>query len=190
VLESLNVNSCGCEGTSIVSKTILETERLALRRLEMNDLEALHALYSDEETRQYFPEKTLRFDQTKQELEWFLNGHPSHAELGLWATIHKPTGRFIGRCGLLPWTIEERPEVEIAYLLDKAVWNQGLATEVARAILEYGFRHLNLSRLICLIDPENSASRRVAEKIGMELERKVDGIDGDGFPTLIYAISK
>ncbi len=173
-----------------MSNTILETQRLVLRRLKMDDLEALFALYSDEETRQYFPEKTLNLEQTKLELEWFLNGHPSYPELGLWATIYKPTGGFIGRCGLLPWTIESSHEVEVSYLIDKAFWGQGLATEAARAILEYGFGDLNLSRLICLIDPENIASKRVAEKIGMRLERKVDGIDGDDFPTLIYAISK
>jgi len=49
---------------------------------------------------------------------------------------------------------------------------------------------LNLTRLICLIDPENIASQRVAERIGMTLERKVDGIDGDNYPTLIYSINK
>jgi RimJ/RimL family protein N-acetyltransferase len=49
---------------------------------------------------------------------------------------------------------------------------------------------LNLPRLICLIDPENIASQCVAQKIGMSLEKRVDGIAGDNFPTLIYSISK
>ena len=80
--------------------------------------------------------------------------------------------------------------MEIAYLIDKAFWGQGLATEAAAGILDYAFEKLNLSRLICLIDPENIASRRVAEKISMTLERKADGIDGDNFPTLIYFIQK
>jgi len=156
----------------------------------MDDLDELFALYRDPEIRKYFPEGVLNFEQTKEELEWFLNGHPKHPELGLWATVHKETGKFIGRCGLLPWTIEGQDEVEIAYLIDKAFWGQGLATEAAAGILDYAFEKLNLSRLICLIDPENIASRRVAEKIGMTLERKVDGIDGDNFPTLIYSILK
>jgi RimJ/RimL family protein N-acetyltransferase len=56
--------------------------------------------------------------------------------------------------------------------------------------LKYGFEKLNLSRLICLTDPENIASQRVAKRIGMTLERKVDGIAGDNFPTLIYSINK
>ncbi len=172
---------------------ILETERLLIRRLVMDDLSALAALYSDRDVRKFFPEGdhgVLSYEETKEELEWFLNGHPKYPELGLWATIHKPTGKFIGRCGLLPWTIDGREEVEIAYLLDKRFWGQGLATEAAQAILKYGFEKLHLSRLICLIDPDNLASRNVAEKIGMTVEKEVDGIAGDNFPTVIYSISK
>jgi ribosomal-protein-alanine N-acetyltransferase len=110
--------------------------------------------------------------------------------MGLWATIFKETGRFIGRCGLLPWTIDGQLEVEVAYTLAQEYWGLGLATEAARGIRDYGFERLGLSRLICLIDPANQASRRVAEKIGMRLEKEVDGIDGDGIPTLIYAIDQ
>src|SRR5215216_2228840 len=169
---------------------ILETNRLLLRHLVADDLDNLFTLYSDPEIRRYFPEGVLTFEETKEELEWFLNGHPRHPKLGLWATIHKETGKFIGRCGLLPWEIEGKLEIEIAYLLDKSFWHQGLATEAAQGIMEYGFEKLNLSRLICLIDPENVASQRVAQRIGMTLEKKVDGIAGDNFPTLIYSISK
>ena len=169
---------------------ILETNRLILRHLVMDDLDELFALYLDPEIRQYFPEGVLNLKETKEELEWHMNGHPRHPELGLWATIHKETGKFIGRCGLLPWEIDDRLEVEIAYLLDKSFWHQGLATEAAQGILKYGFEKLNLFRLICLIDPENIPSQRVAERIGMTVERKVDGIAGDNFPTLIYSINR
>jgi RimJ/RimL family protein N-acetyltransferase len=169
---------------------ILETNRLFLRRLLMDDLDDLYALYSDPEIRKYFPEGVLSRGETKEELEWYLNGHPEYPQLGLWATIHKETGRFIGRCGLLPWEIDGRLEFEIAYLLDKAFWHQGLATEAARGILQYGFQKLNAARLICLMHPENLASQRVAKRIGMTLERKVEGIAGDNFPTLLYSINK
>jgi len=156
----------------------------------MDDLDNLFALYRDPEIRKYFPEGILNYDDTKEELEWHMNGHPRHPELGLWATVYKETDRFIGRCGLLPWDIDGKLEIEIAYLLDKKFWHQGLATEAANGIMKYAFEKLTLSRLICLIDPDNIASQRVAERIGMSLERKVDGIDGDNFPTLIYAIEK
>ncbi len=169
---------------------ILETDRLLLRRLVMDDLDALYKLYSDPDVRRYFPEGVLDHKETQEELEWFLNGHPKHPELGLWATIQKSSGKFIGRCGLLPWTIEGRHEVEIAYLLDKEFWGQGFASEGALAIRDYAFKKLGLQRLVCLIDPKNIASQKVAEKIGMTLEKQVDGIDGDNYPTLIYAINK
>jgi RimJ/RimL family protein N-acetyltransferase len=169
---------------------ILETPRLLLRHLTMDDLPELYALYQDPEIRRYFPEGVLSYEDTREELEWFLNGHPQYPELGLWATIYKETGKFIGRCGLLPWEIGGKLEIEIAYLLDKNFWHQGLATEAANAIMTYAFEKLNLTRLICLIDPENIASQNVAQRIGMKLERSVDGIAGDNFPTLIYAIEK
>jgi ribosomal-protein-alanine N-acetyltransferase len=163
---------------------ILESERLTFRRLVPDDLDDLAALYRDEEIRRYFPEGTLTYEETREELEWFLNGHPEHPELGLWATIHKPDGRFIGRCGLLPWTIDGQYEVEVAYLLAKEYWGLGLGTEAARAILNYGFERLGLPRLVCLIYPENVASRKVAARIGMALEREAEDEFGR---YLIYA---
>jgi ribosomal-protein-alanine N-acetyltransferase len=166
---------------------ILETRRLVLRRLESSDLDSLSALYGDPEVRRYFPEGTLTREETRAELEWFLDGHPEDPDLGLWATIHKETERFIGRCGLLPWTIDERREVEVAYLLARDYWGQGLGTEAARAILDYGFEQLDLSRLICLIDSDNLASIKVAERIGMTFER--EGSDDQG-PFLLYSRSK
>lgn len=165
---------------------ILETERLLLRHLEMGDLDDLYALYRDPEMRRYFPEGVLSYEATKEELEWFLNGHPAHPELGLWATIHKADKRFIGRCGLLPWTIDGQDEVEIAYLIDKAYWRQGLASEAALAIRDYGFNTLHLPRLICLIDKENVASINTARKIGMSFEK--EGEDEMG-PFQLYAVA-
>jgi RimJ/RimL family protein N-acetyltransferase len=163
---------------------ILETDRLILRHLERDDLEGLYALYRDPEIRRYFPEGTLSRDETREELEWFLDGHPEHPELGLWATIHKESGEFIGRCGLLPWTIDERPEVEVAYLLAREFWGQGLATEAARAIVGHAFERLEVTRLVCLIDPANLASIRVAERIGMTFEKQLEDESG---PFLLYS---
>jgi ribosomal-protein-alanine N-acetyltransferase len=166
--------------------TILTTERLLLRRLLPGDLDALFTLYRDPEMRRFYPEGTLTYEETKEELEWFLNGHPHHPELGLWATVLKETGEFIGRCGLLPWTIDNEGEVEVAYMIDKEHWGKGLGTEAAQGILEYGFGTLGLSRLICLIDKDNGASIRVAEKIGMEFEK--EGEDEKG-PFHLYSRS-
>jgi ribosomal-protein-alanine N-acetyltransferase len=164
---------------------ILETERLLLRHLEMGDLDDLFALYSDPEMVRFIPDSPETLAETREQLEWHLNGHPRHPELGLWATIYKENGRFVGRCGLLPWQIDGRSEVEVAYMIDKAFWGQGLGTEAAQAILAYAQEKLGLTRLVCLIDHEHVASMRVAEKMGMAFEK--EGEDEIG-PFLLYAI--
>jgi RimJ/RimL family protein N-acetyltransferase len=166
---------------------ILETERLIIRHFEPGDLASLFVLYRDPDMRRYFPEGTLTIEKTQEELEWYLNGHPEHPELGLWATIHKETGQFIGRCGLLPWKIDGQEEIEIAYMIAKDYWAQGLGTEAALGIRDYAFEQLRLTRLICLIDEQNRASIRVAEKIGMSYEK--EGQDELG-PFHLYALHR
>jgi ribosomal-protein-alanine N-acetyltransferase len=150
---------------------ILSTERLELRHLENGDLEALYELYRDPEIRKYYPDGTRTYEETKQELQLFLNGHPRRPELGLWATVERRTGQFLGRCGLLPWHIEGRDEVEIAFLIRKDRWREGLATEAARGIMTYAVETLGLRRLVCLVLPGNEASAGVAGKVGMVFER-------------------
>ena len=151
---------------------ILQTRRLILRHLDMGDLDALYRLYRDPQIRAHFLDGTRTFAETREELEWFLPGNHAPPELGLWATIERDTGAFLGRCGLLPWTIDGQPEVELAYLIDKSRWGEGLATEAARGIIEHARIELHLKRLICLIMPGNAASIAVATKVGMALERE------------------
>lgn len=166
---------------------IFETKRLLLRHLVLSDLDDLFALYSDLDVVRYIPDAPRTLEEAREELEWFTNGHPRFPNLGLWATIYKETGQFIGRCGLLPWTIDGKDEVEIAFALSKAYWGQGLATEVAQALVQYGFEHLRVSRLICVIDHDNKASINVATRIGMTFEKV--GEDDKG-PFLVYAMNR
>lgn len=166
---------------------VLETNRLLLRHPVIGDLDALWALYCDPEITKYIPDAPRSREEAKEELEWHMHGHPKYPELGLWATIYRETGTFIGRCGLLPWTIDGQNEVEVAYAIARDYWGQGLGIEAAQGILQYGFDKLNLSRLICMIDPENIASQKVAEKIGMSFEK--EGHDEMG-SFLIYSMNK
>jgi len=166
---------------------VLETARLILRRLTTDDLDHLFTLYHSPEVRKYYSEGIPSYEETRQELEWMINTCYAKYGFGMWATIHKPTGKFIGRCGLTPMDIEGHEEIEVGYMLAKEYWGQGLATEAAQAIMQYGFEYAGLARLICVINPGNQASSRVALKIGMALE--IDG-DVNGEPTLLYAIQK
>lgn len=175
---------------STSSPVILESERLRFQRPVMDEVDAYYTLYSDKETRQYFPDGTdgtLTYEETKEEVEWFLNGHPRHPELGLWSTYLKDSNEFIGRCGLLPWTLEGQDEVEVAYLIDKRYWRQGLGTEAALAIRNYAFEQLGLTRLVCMIDPNNEASQKVAQHLGMTLEKAMEDETG---PFLLYSMEK
>jgi RimJ/RimL family protein N-acetyltransferase len=166
---------------------VLETKRLLLRRFVEGDLDALFTFYSDPNVTRYIPDAPKTRAETSEELEWFMNGHPKFPELGLWATIYKETGAFIGRCGLLPWMIDEQNEVEVAFALSKEYWGKGLATEAAHGIVQHGFEDLKLSRLVCLIDQDNQASIKVATKIGMTFEK--EGRDEVG-PFLLYSMRK
>ncbi len=163
---------------------ILETPRLILRRLTLDDLDALAELYRDPAVRRFFPEGTLTRAETLEELEWIIDVYYGRYGYGLWATILKETGELIGRCGLLPWTLEGRFEVEVAYALARAYWGRGLATEAAQGIVDYAINELHMTRLICLIDADNAASQNVARKLGMTFEKEI--CDDKG-PALMYA---
>jgi RimJ/RimL family protein N-acetyltransferase len=75
------------------------------------------------------------------------------------------------RCGLLPWHIQREYEVELAYMIRKDRWREGLATEAAQGIIQHAREALGLRRLVCLVMPGNDASVGVAEKVGMSFER-------------------
>ena len=169
-------------------RIVIETDRLILRPLTMSDLDALAALYADPEVRRYFPDGVRTHEETRGELQWIIDVYYGKYGYGLWATILKDTGDFIGRCGLLPWEIDGRTEVEVAYLLDKRHWRRGLATEAAAAIVDFAFATLPVERLICMVDPENAASRGVAVKVGMTMLWD-DYVDEYG-PAHVYAIQR
>jgi ribosomal-protein-alanine N-acetyltransferase len=177
-----------------------------LRSLTRDDLDDLAAIYADPEVRAFFPEGGLTRDETLEEIEWFIDVYEARYGFTLWATIHRPTGALIGRCGLLPWRVvasgpgtlvldhaDERPvdgatyEVEVAYLLARPFWGQGLGTEVARSLVDHAFGRLDVPRLICLVDPGNERSLKVAEHAGFTVSGSVE-VEGETFP--LYAVTR
>ncbi len=164
-----------------------ETDRLIFRNLALSDLDELFELYRDPEIRRYFPDGTRSREETIRELEWFVQGDPDHPDLGLWACIEKESGEFVGRSGLLPWTINDKPEVEIAYMIAKRYWRQGLGSEAALGLVRYGFDVLNLDSLIALTDPAHEASIRTARRAGLtfDFETMMEGL-----PTHVYRIDR
>jgi ribosomal-protein-alanine N-acetyltransferase len=164
----------------------LETERLVLRAFTEDDVDGIHAVLGDAETMRYYPAPFTR-EKSRQWVEWNLANYREHGH-GLWVLESKETGRLVGDCGLTPQTVEGRPEVEIGWHVHRALQRQGLATEAARACCRHAFEELGMSRLISLIRPENLPSRRVAEKLGMTVEKEVPHGPGSGWPHLVYTL--
>ena len=150
----------------------LDTLRLRLRPFTLHDHEAHASIYSDPAVMQYMPRGPLTLAAARQAsfavLRQFMAHWDRHA-FGVWAITEKTTGTLLGQCGLR--FLPELQEVEVLYLLARAHWGQGLASEAAGAALAYGFDQANLERIIALTKPENTASRRVMEKLGMQYEK-------------------
>jgi [ribosomal protein S5]-alanine N-acetyltransferase len=87
----------------------------------------------------------------------------------LWPLVYRANQKLIGFCGLDH--LWEGPEIEIGYWLAHAYWGNGLATEAAQAVLDYGFGKLGLQRIVAVAHPENRASLRVLHKLEMTFER-------------------
>jgi ribosomal-protein-alanine N-acetyltransferase len=145
----------------------IETARLRLRPFTMNDLGALHQqIYSDAEVMRYLPGGQPRsMDQTEVVLREFV-AHKNRHGYTIDAVTDKRSGQLIGMCGL--FMLKEDGAVEIAYALGQPFWGQGYTTEAALAVLRCGFESVGLGKIIALAVPENIASQRVMQKIGMQ----------------------
>jgi len=154
---------------------VLETQRLVLREFQFEDLDALAAILCDRATMRYYP---VSFDKAAV-ADWIQRNRTRYANdgHGLWAMILKSTRELIGDCGLVRQSVDAVDEIEIGYHVRRDLWNQGYASEAARACRDYGFANLEVDRLISLIRPENLASRRVAEKNGMTIWKEVTKVD-------------
>lgn len=154
---------------------ICETERLILRKLVPEDGIALHKIYQDPGVLRYISGANVgTIEEEQARVHKHIRDYYTRHGHGLWATILKETGTLIGRCGILTWEIEGKTELEIAYLIGKAHWGRGYASEAAQAIRDYAFNHKSVDRVISLIHPENIASQKVAEKNGMTLIRSIE----------------
>ena len=156
---------------------VIETPRLILRNLTLEDTEALTAIYADPIVMKFITDPLSRLE-TKQKIEILIKRYEQHNySFGLWATIYKLNNQLIGRCGIKPLS-DKCSELEMAYLLAKEYWGIGLATEAAIAMRNYGFEKLGCDRLIALIDHDNIASQKVALKTGSTYEQDVQ-MDGE-----------
>ena len=151
---------------------VCETGRLILRRFTMDDLPPLVALHSDSEVSRFLGGVKTPEQSRQRLLEWIAE----YGQYGFskWAVVLRSTGEFIGRCGLSLEKFDDLSDWELGWTFARAHWGHGYATEAAAAARDHCFSKLNLKRLISLIRPGNSASIRVAERLGMSYQRLVE----------------
>jgi ribosomal-protein-alanine N-acetyltransferase len=163
----------------------VETERLLLRQFTIDDLDDLYFIYSHPDLSKYLSnEQPLRLDQTRAAINSIIESWQQH-KFGVWAVVYKKHRKLIGHCGLK--FLENTPEVQIGYLLLKDYWRRGLGTEAAAAVLKYGFDVVKLERIVAIAKPENIASRRVMEKVGMKYEKDAYFYEND---VVYYSLSR
>jgi len=151
---------------------VTETSRLILRYFTADDLDELAAILGDHQVMRYSIGGIKTRSQTQDFLNWILSNYEKYG-FGLYAVTRRENQVLIGFCGLLVWFFEEVQEIEMGYRFAKEHWGQGLGTEAATAVRDYAWHKLNMKRLICIIQPENTRSIRVAKKLGMEHERNM-----------------
>jgi len=150
----------------------IETDRLTLRTVTMDDVEAVALTWK-------LNGHPISYEEAGKEIRWMLDNHERN-ETGKFihlclAIIYKEDNAFIGWCGL-DHRDSNKPNPVLFYLLKGAYWGRGLATEAAKAVLKHAFCTLGLTQVDSGASAENTASKRVMEKTGM----RYMGREGDG----------
>jgi RimJ/RimL family protein N-acetyltransferase len=171
------MSSAGVEG--------LKTPRLRLRPLVAGDLDRLTEIWTDREVSRLL----ITQPRNRVEVEEKLGAMLEHGQrFGMWGVELRATGELIGRCGFYPYTGEGGGvDPELAFLLARAHWGAGLASEAARAALDALFRRSRPARVVALVRPEHEASRRVLHKLGM---REEGCVVVSGVEVALYAIAQ
>jgi len=171
-------------------KILMETERLVLREMIPADHEALCRIMCDEATMRTAYGRAF----SAQEVRDWLNQHMKKYEaggFGLWAVALRETGEVIGQCGLMPQAWRERQILELGYLFQRAHWHKGYATEAAMACKAYAFSALGADGVYAAVRDTNTASRRVAERIGMRVvDQDVRNLRNVDMNFLLYGVEK
>ena len=165
-------------------KTEIETERLRLRQFTMGDLDELAPIFGNPQVMKYLGLncQPVPREETETALASMIR-HWEQKGFGRWAVVLKENDKLIGCAGLRSY----EGTAELVYLLDEPFWGKGLATEIARACLKYGFEKHNFPQIIAFTRPGNAASRHILDKIGMRFEREDLFF---GIVAVLYSISQ
>ncbi len=165
---------------------ITETDRLIIRKIELQDASQLEPILGDPLVMKYSLKGALDVNGITQLLKKNLTDY-EHYGYGIWGIILKETGEFVGIAGLLSQVIDHKSYVELAYRLAHKHWSHGFAAEAANGVKEYAFKILGIEKLISIIEPTNVASVKVAQRVGMT---KLKSARFHGFDVDVYHICK
>jgi len=145
----------------------------------MNDVSEFHQIITQEEVVRYLAEGLVSSEELKRILEWLIDCYHRNSPQSILkftlAVTDKKTNKIVGWCGLGP--LEFSPsEIEIYYGLSVDHWGRGLATEAAKAMLSYGFHDIGLDNIVAVVKPDNVASKKVIEKLGMKYRKVVENL--------------
>jgi RimJ/RimL family protein N-acetyltransferase len=142
----------------------LITKRVRLRSLRDDDFDALYeTVFSDPEVSWSRTARSREDSRTSFDDKL---AHASRHGFGMMAVTDRTTGEVLGYAGLQH--LEDGPDVEVGYYLGRGSWGRGIATEVARCLVEYGLTDLALSRIVAVVRPDNGKSRNVLAKSGLQ----------------------
>jgi ribosomal-protein-alanine N-acetyltransferase len=150
-----------------MNSIFLETKHLIIKNASQDDYENLCVLQSDPDVMRYIGNGARSPAEVQNALDNAMSHQKKHG-FGIGMVFEKNTGLFIGWAGLIYLAYDDtQSEIEVGYMLHKAFWNKGYATELAKAIIKWGFENLPVDKLVAVIIPDNKGSRRVLEKSGM-----------------------
>lgn len=166
-------------------KPVLETPRLLLREMSLDDLDFVAAMLGHPEVMRFWPKSFSREESAdwirRQQERYAKDGH------GYWLALDKSKRQPIGQAGLLAQEIDGVAEVGLGYIIHRPFWRQGFATEAAAGCRDYAFEWLGKQRVIVLVRPENMLSQGVALKLGMKLEKRTMFA---GFEHLVFTVAQ
>ncbi len=163
---------------------ILESDRLILRTWALEDADAAFKIWGNAEVMQFIGKPFESVEVAQRALG---NAIAAQEKNGfcLWAAVEKSSAEVIGCCGFHLY--EDGSALELAYHFIPSSWRHGYATEAAAACVKYGFGRLNRLRIVAFAHPDNAASNRVLEKIGM---RYIGLVPYEGTEEKLYELER
>jgi RimJ/RimL family protein N-acetyltransferase len=174
------------ESADIVQAPVLHTERLTLRSFRLDDFVHSAAMWADPVVTRYIGGVPSNEQQSWTRVLRYV-GHWALLGFGYWAVEETANGAFLGEVGFADFRRVIEPPIrdtpELGWVVESRFHGQGFATEAVRAAVAWGDAHLRKKRTVCIIDPENVASSRVAQKCGF---RELVRTTYLGEPTIMY----